>query len=504
MVISVDIGKKGLILTIIFLLTNISVYPVLSNRLVFPSENLNIDMKARYNPSDTWKDSIYGLIDDEIEFKLITTDGNSVQAIMAHLPPVLDYIQGSANPSYDDYQVEGGIETLIWNNFYDTITFKAKIVAPGEEEATAEVVSTAPPYMDNDTLSIEAAYPLQVDADGPYYGNVSQEIQFYGFASGGFSPLSWHWDFGDGATSNKRFPTHSYSQPGDYTVTLTVTDKYGYTDEDTTTAHITAETAPPTADAGGPYQGHVGESIQFDGSNSHDNDENGCCIETYDWKFYDGDSWHNDIGPNPSYTYDKAGTYTVTLRVHDNEGGTDEDTTTVDIREKGKVDIYVENLRLEPFSNTQPIKNILAFTMGNNGNKVANNVYLKISYQKDGKYVTIYERGKEPLSPNEKYDVEYVLFSCGIIDIIKSMFGIRSNGIMGKEGFNALKKISAFKVEITADNDISLGNNVAVLNVKFDDFNIPPIMLFIQKLIDMLRIFPFILLVFSFVIAAVK
>lgn len=32
---------------------------------------------------------------------------------------------------------------------------------------------------------------------------------------------SWFWDFGDGATSNERFPEHTYAQPGLYTVKLT-------------------------------------------------------------------------------------------------------------------------------------------------------------------------------------------------------------------------------------------------------------------------------------------
>ncbi len=40
--------------------------------------------------------------------------------------------------------------------------------------------------------------------------------------SGGF-PTAWAWDFGDGKTSNKQNPVHTYQQPGSYTVTLKVT-----------------------------------------------------------------------------------------------------------------------------------------------------------------------------------------------------------------------------------------------------------------------------------------
>jgi PKD repeat protein len=37
------------------------------------------------------------------------------------------------------------------------------------------------------------------------------------------SPIFWSWNFGDNNTSIARNPTHKYSVPGKYTVTLTVT-----------------------------------------------------------------------------------------------------------------------------------------------------------------------------------------------------------------------------------------------------------------------------------------
>ncbi len=41
------------------------------------------------------------------------------------------------------------------------------------------------------------------------------------------SIVSWSWDFGDGATSGEAEPTHTFSSPGNYTVTLTVRDEEG-------------------------------------------------------------------------------------------------------------------------------------------------------------------------------------------------------------------------------------------------------------------------------------
>ena len=53
--------------------------------------------------------------------------------------------------------------------------------------------------------------------------------------------VSWHWDFGDGTTSNQQNPTHKYTKAGEYTVTLTVMDNYG--EEDTTSIKITVESS---------------------------------------------------------------------------------------------------------------------------------------------------------------------------------------------------------------------------------------------------------------------
>ena len=54
-------------------------------------------------------------------------------------------------------------------------------------------------------------------------------IRFNSEISGGFSPYTYEWDFGDGNTSTEANPRHSYKSDGDYTVTLKVTDDRGGT-----------------------------------------------------------------------------------------------------------------------------------------------------------------------------------------------------------------------------------------------------------------------------------
>ncbi|MBS0659792.1 MAG: PQQ-dependent sugar dehydrogenase [Verrucomicrobia bacterium] len=45
----------------------------------------------------------------------------------------------------------------------------------------------------------------------------------------GSSLSAWSWNFGDGTTSNQQHPTHTFPQPGVYTVSLTVTNALGLT-----------------------------------------------------------------------------------------------------------------------------------------------------------------------------------------------------------------------------------------------------------------------------------
>jgi len=67
------------------------------------------------------------------------------------------------------------------------------------------------------------------------------EVQFTDQSTGTIS--SWSWNFGDGSTSNERDPVYTYTQPGGYTVSLTVTGPGG-SDTETLANLIQVEEAP--------------------------------------------------------------------------------------------------------------------------------------------------------------------------------------------------------------------------------------------------------------------
>jgi hypothetical protein len=68
-------------------------------------------------------------------------------------------------------------------------------------------------------------------------------VDFVNYSTSVHSPIiSWLWDFGDGTTSNLQNPTHSYSSPGTYNVTLTALTELGCWD--TITHPVTLYSCP--------------------------------------------------------------------------------------------------------------------------------------------------------------------------------------------------------------------------------------------------------------------
>ncbi|MBC9227704.1 PKD domain-containing protein, partial [Aeromicrobium sp. zg-636] len=126
---------------------------------------------------------------------------------------------------------------------------------------------------------------------------------------------SYAWTFGDGATATSAKPTHTYASPGEYDVTLKVTDASGLVDEVTRSVRVLGPNAAPTAAFSASDQGR---KLTVDASDSTDSDGS---IESYAWDFGDGST---GTGRTAEHTYARDGEFDVTLTVTDDRGGSDQ------------------------------------------------------------------------------------------------------------------------------------------------------------------------------------
>lgn len=116
---------------------------------------------------------------------------------------------------------------------------------------------------------------------------------------------SWMWDLGDGNTSTVQNPMHAYTQPGTYTVCLTISDNSGCSS--TTCSQITVGGGSGNCDASFTYSGPTPIGYTFSANNPNQS-------ALFEW-FLDGVS----VGTGVDY-YAPAfvnGTYTMCLVVSD-------------------------------------------------------------------------------------------------------------------------------------------------------------------------------------------
>lgn len=143
--------------------------------------------------------------------------------------------------------------------------------------------------------------------------NALANVQFSDLSTGTIN--SWHWDFGNNNTSSSQNPTASYSSPGVYTVSLTITGPNGSFTE-TKNAYIKVYESP-VADFTVPIDtACLPLTISFT-ENSILGD---APIAEYIWDFGDGSPENNQ--KNPTYTYTSSGNYDVSLQVIDSNGCT--------------------------------------------------------------------------------------------------------------------------------------------------------------------------------------
>ena len=294
-----------------------------------PAQPYNTNIKYKVYASDTNGYSDVSPLDSYT----IMIPGSSPIAVLIYSPPIADtgeVVDFDASSSYDP---DGTIVSYSWD-FGDETTSSGSMVShsyveDGEYTVTLMVV-------DNEGL-IGSKVAIQVVKNRPPVAaftessliiNEKEVVSFDANPSYDLDGtiISYTWSFGDGTAATGTTITHSYADTGFYTVTLTVSDNDGATDERAHSLFVTKLEAnsPPVASFTATAQiANIDETISFDASESYDSDGT---IVTYSWDFGDGTM---TTGVTADHAYSEDGIYTVTLTVTDNDGLTDTTTATI-------------------------------------------------------------------------------------------------------------------------------------------------------------------------------
>ncbi len=199
------------------------------------------------------------------------------------------------------------------------------------QEGTYLVSLTAegPGGTDTETHEASATLPLQpptadfgftvvTDADGP--------VVAFENLSAGEGTVTYNWNFGDNNTSNEEDPTHQFPDFGTYTVSLTASNEAGSSQPASKQVEVLQSFEPAVAAFSVSSLTGVAGVTEFVFDSSATTGD----VASYAWMFGDPENGNANVA-NPTYTYQSAGNFTVTLTVTGADGGISTDTETLNV-----------------------------------------------------------------------------------------------------------------------------------------------------------------------------
>jgi PKD repeat protein len=134
--------------------------------------------------------------------------------------------------------------------------------------------------------------------------------------------LEYFWDFGDGTTATDVSATHTFTEPGQYVVTLRVTDSTGAQDEATQEVRVAGP--PAVTISADMTSGQAPLLVQFHALRYVPDGR----VAEYSWDF--GDGGESTVA-DPEHTYFVEGEYEVSLRIVTTDGLEGRAATTISV-----------------------------------------------------------------------------------------------------------------------------------------------------------------------------
>ncbi len=193
---------------------------------------------------------------------------------------------------------------------------------------TAEVTVLSGGVNASTTVNVETNEgPTAAFVYSPTSPKVDEKVNFN--ASGSIDQdgtiVSFQWDFGDGHRGSGQTVTHQFGDAGTFAVVLVVQDNSGNSGSTSQTVSVSEGEGPTASFVYSPANPAENETIYFNASQS--NDEDGTIV-SFDWDFGDGTTGK---GQTITHRYGSGGSYTVLLRVTDDDGNIDNTSQTISV-----------------------------------------------------------------------------------------------------------------------------------------------------------------------------
>ncbi len=188
----------------------------------------------------------------------------------------------------------------------------------------------SPPYTWSDTW--ELAGPLSVSSAhvAPRILDVGGSVTFNASTVGGFSPVAWSWNFGDGSTpAATNLTTHTYTTAGTFLATFSVVDALG--GNASWSVFVVVNPTPSVTASASPSATDVGVPVTFKSVET-----GGTPTVGYAWTFGDGST---GTGSSTTHAFRSAGTFHARVWANDSVGASGTASTVVTVNALPKVTV---------------------------------------------------------------------------------------------------------------------------------------------------------------------
>jgi hypothetical protein len=166
-----------------------------------------------------------GNVNIEYNFTASTTDSNNDQ---------IRYKFDWGDKTISDWSelISSGSEITLSHSWNSTGSFEIKVIAKDDNNQQSGWSDSFTITISEEEISLNnesEINPPEINVEIPVNTTTENNIEFIIGDIQGYrdNNLTYHWDFGDGNTSNQKKPNHKYSIPGNYSINIKIYDSNG-------------------------------------------------------------------------------------------------------------------------------------------------------------------------------------------------------------------------------------------------------------------------------------